>query len=118
MKAVLISIGFLIALAAVGAGGFLVGYQQYEKSLQGSNRSPVKLEGQIATLEQEKVGLQAQVNDLLQQVASGVKAQAEASKAVADLEKALAEQKSELKAAREKLQQSQDSPAIAPPAER
>ena len=118
MKAVLIGIGFLIALATVGAGGFLVGYKQFEKSLQSSSRSPAKLEMQIATLEQEKIGLQAQLGDLQQQVAAGVKAQAEASKAVADVEKSLTEQKNELEAARKKLQQSQDAPAIAPPAER
>mgnify|MGYP001627912688 CR=1 FL=1 len=103
MKAVLVSIGFLIALGVVGAGGFLVGYQQYEKSLAASPRSPEKLEMKIATVEQEKEALQQQVSDLQEQVKSGVKTQAEASKTVAELQQTVTEQKAELEQAREKL---------------
>lgn len=104
MKATFIGIAVLIALGVAGAGGFLLGYQQYEKSLMASPRSPVKLEMEIATVEQERVALSEQVADLQRQVEAGVKAQADASKAVADLEKALAEQKQELEQARQKLQ--------------
>lgn len=101
MKIAFFSIAVLIALAIVGAGGFLLGYQQFERSLLASTRSPQKLEQEIIRLEMEKQMLQQQVSDLQAQVEAGVENQAQASEAIAKLETTLAEMERSLEKKRD-----------------
>ena len=102
MKVALLSLAALIALALMGAGGFLIGYQQYERSLLASTRSPVRLEQEIIELEMENQSLRQQVGDLQDQVKASNKSQADSSKAVAALEASIEELKRELAQEREK----------------
>ena len=101
MKVAFLSLAVLAALVIVGAGSFLIGYQQFERSLLASSRSPQRLEQEIIQLETEKEMLQRQVNDLQDQGKAGIKNQAEASQSVAALEATIVELKRELEQERE-----------------
>lgn len=101
MKIAFFSLAILAALTIVGAGAFLIGYQQFERSLLASSRSPQRLEQEIIQLETERGLLQRQVSDLQDQLKAGIKNQADASRTVVALEATIVELRRELEQARE-----------------
>lgn len=103
MKKALVGIAFLVILTAFVAAGFWLGFQVQERLLAKSDRNPVKLETQIATLEVEKTALTDQVTELHRQVEAGVKNQTEKAAQVASLETQVKELKAEVEQLRAKL---------------
>ena len=114
MKRALAVIALLTLLVGTGAAGFFLGFRMQERLLAKSERNPVKLEMQIATLEVEKQTLSAQLAELQKQIEAGVKSQSERAAQVATLEGQWKEAQAELEKLRARVAEPPPAPAPVP----
>ncbi|MBL9155136.1 MAG: hypothetical protein JNK37_21820 [Verrucomicrobiales bacterium] len=104
----LVGIASLICLlCGIVVGAFFLGFRLQERLLMKSDRNPLRLELQIATLEVENQALTTQIAELQKQVEAGVKGQTERAAQIATLEAQVRDAKAEIESLRSKNTQAQ-----------